>query len=65
VAQVAERCALSDAAVRGYEEGGVVIPGAVLQLLAEALHTSVAYFYEGAPAPFRPVVDFAEFGARR
>ena len=65
VAEVAERCGVSEEAVRGYESGATVIPGAILQLLAEALHTSVSYFYNGAPAPFRPVIDLAELGSSR
>jgi transcriptional regulator with XRE-family HTH domain len=65
VPEVAERCGLSEQAVRGYESGAVAIPAAILQLLSEALHTSVSYFYEGAPAPFRPVVDLAELSDRR
>ena len=64
VAEVAERCGLSNEAVRGYEGGDVVVPAAILQLFAEALHTSALYFYEGAPAPFRPVIDLEELARR-
>ena len=64
-AEVGERCGLTHEAVAGYESGTVAIPAAILQLLAEALHTSVSYFYDGAPAPFRPAIDFAELGAGR
>ena len=60
--EIAERCGVSETTALAFERGCVPVPAAKLQLLAEALHTSASYFFEGGMAPFRPMADPAADG---
>lgn len=60
--ELAQRCGVSAVEVQAYETGELAVSAAVLQLLAEGLHTSAAYFYEGGPAPFRPSLGLSVVG---
>lgn len=55
--ELAERCGVSERTALAFERGCLPVPAAKLQLLAEAMHTSTVYFYEGGAAPFRPMAE--------
>jgi transcriptional regulator with XRE-family HTH domain len=59
LSELAQRCGVSAVEVEAYETGELAMSAALLQLVAEALHTSAAYFYEDGPAPFRPMLGLA------